>query len=341
MSPGRIDANRRERKKLPGNCLRASCRLFLTFVVLVSFSGLTLSWEEAQARSRKLQTMTPEKFSAFVLEIGEKEFPELKLRGTDSPFTLKWKEDGQISLDNLYKHVKGIHVRERATEEVRNFLQAMKVFPPIDQELKTWEDAKVRIRPQIFPRAYLDQKEFAQKMVFKPLAFSNQLMEGYVVDSKRAFRYVMKSDLKKWNVSQEIIKDTAYENLVQASTGTKLEAIRARGSKTQGRYLTIDINDGYAAARLLLPAVRNKIESQLGKPCFVAIPNRDYLIAWSYDSDTDQLKQFENKVVRKFHFKDHPLSPEIYAIVNSMVEKKDSVETNQDNAQAPEKASKK
>lgn len=216
--------------------------------------------------------------------------------------------------------------RSRLKTEVRNFLEAMKVFPPIDEELKTWEDARARIRPQIFPRDYLSQKEFAKKMVFKPLSFSGDLMEGYVVDSERAFRYVLKSDLKQWKVSLEKIKETAYENLVEATAKTRLTALRAGRASKQGKYLIISVNDGYAAARLLLPAVRNEIEAKLGKPCYVAIPNRDYLIAWSYDTDREKNSQFENKVIRNFHFKDHPLSKEIYAIVNSKIEKKAAIQ---------------
>ena len=148
-------------------------RLFLSLSVLLSCAWLELTVDSAEARhrsrssSRKVKNLTPEAFSTFVLEVGAEEFPDLELAATDSPFTLKWKEDGHISLDNLYKHVRGMRSRSRLKTEVRNFLEAMKVFPPIDEELKTWEDARARIRPQIFPRDYLSQKEFAKKILTK------------------------------------------------------------------------------------------------------------------------------------------------------------------------------
>ncbi len=298
----------------------------LLSALLVVILALSLC-SDADARRKGKESQknpnTPKAFSQYVLDIADKEYPDLKLSATDSPFLLQWKGEGQISLDNLYKQVRNNKGQPGIRDSVVRFLNVLTDVPPAEEEIKTWEEARARVRPQIFPRDYLKQADLKDKMVFKPLPFSKELMEGYVIDSENAFRYLLKSDLSRWKVSLETIKKAAYENLVSATASTKLSSKQATGEEARGKYLVISVNDGYAAARLLLPAVRNQIETELGKPCYVAIPNRDCLIAWSYDCN--QEKQFENQVIRKFHFLDHPLSPEVYALVNSKIEKKDSI----------------
>ena len=133
------------------------------------------------------------------------------------------------------------------------------------------------------------------------------MLEGYVIDSEKAFQYINKDHLKKWKIDLESVQKTAYDNLATASSDTKVKSTFARGKEARGKYLTISVKDGYAAARLLLPEMRNKIESELGKPCYVAIPNRDFLVAWSYNFSNK--RAFKRQVLRDFHYRDHPLSP--------------------------------
>lgn len=282
--------------------------------------------------ARSSITKSPEDFSQYVLELAQKEYPKLAVAGSDSPLTLKWNKNGSISLDNLYKQVRNCSGDAQIRNEVRRFLAVMNNVPPDDGKPKSWEEIKTRIRPQIFPRDYLQQEWIKNNIVFKPLSFSKDLMEGYVIDSDSAFQYVLKSNLKHWNVSIETVKKTAYENLVSATTKNMILAKKTRNRDSRGKYLEISVNDGYAAARLLLPNVRGQIEAELGKPCYVAIPNRDFLLAWSLDmNETDK---FEKQVVRKFHFRDHPLSPEIYALVNSKIEKKESIESSRETSRS-------
>ena len=309
-------------KNTPVISRRLSVALVPAMLAVLLALVLGLSADARRKVSQKTPN-TPKAFSQYVLDIAEKEYPDLKLSATNSPFLLQWKGEGQISLDNLYKQVRNNKGQPGMRDSVVRFLNVLTNVPPPEEELKTWEEARTRVRPQIFPRDYLKEAELKQKMVFKPLAFSNELMEGYVIDSENAFRYLLKSDLSRWKVSLETVKKAAYDNLGTATASTKLASKLATGDEARGKYLVIAVNDGYAAARLLLPAVRNQIETELGKPCYVAIPNRDCLIAWSYDCN--QEKQFENQVIRKFHFQDHPLSPEVYALVNSKIEKKDSI----------------
>ena len=295
--------------------------MVLILMALGAFQGVFLPTE---ARSRTSITQTPSTFSEYVVDLANREFPDLEIEQTDSPLSLKMKNDGSLSLENLYKHVRNYRSRALIRKEIRRFLSVINNMPPTAQKVKTWDEVKERLRPQIFPKEYLQESWMKENMVFKPLPFTKDLMEGFVIDSDKAFQYVQKKHLKTWGVTIEKIKSTAYENLNTATAKTRLRPMRARGKRAKGKFIEIAVNDGYAAARLLLPNFRNQIENRLGKPCYVAIPNRDFLVAWSYDFSQDE--KFQRQVVREFHFRDHPLSPEIYAIVNSQIEKKKEIE---------------
>lgn len=53
-----------------------------------------------------------------------------------------------------------------------------------------------------------------------------------------------------------------------------------------GRFATLANEDGYVAARLLIPTVMNQIREGLKTPTMVvAVPTRDILVAWSPDSE--------------------------------------------------------
>ena len=45
----------------------------------------------------------------------------------------------------------------------------------------------------------------------------------------------------------------------------------------------IDIDDGYAAARLLLPEIRARLAAELGDPFGAGVPGRERLLAWPLD----------------------------------------------------------
>ena len=303
-------------------------KIAIVLVLLLAIFA-TASMPDAQARrrgrdTRSSQMLTPEKFTRLVVEIAEEDYADLDIKETDTPFVLKTK-DGKISLENLYKNVRPIRNKTALRTEIESFLNIVKSSP---SEIGNWNLVKDRIRPQIFPKDYLDNKLIKQKIVFKKLNFSNDLLEGYVIDSEKAFQYINKEHLKKWNINLEAIKKTAYDNLATASSETRLNPVSAKGREARGKYLVISVKDGYAAARLLLPEMRNKIESELGKPCFVAIPNRDFLVAWSYNFS--KKKEFKRQVLRDFHYKDHPLSPEIFQIVNTKVEVHTQVDEDDD-----------
>jgi len=176
---------------------------------------------------------------------------------------------------------------------------------------------KSRIRPQIFPSAYLRDRKSRSIIVNRSLPFTKRLLEGYVLDSQNTFQYITRDHIKNWKTDVSTISKLAYENL-EKSGEEQLHPKDAQGSPAHGRFITIASPDGYSAARILLPSVRKKLQEELGRPCYIAIPNRDILIAWS--DDFSGAEQFVQKVMKEYRTRHHPLSPVIFKLENMTLE---------------------
>ncbi len=99
-------------------------------------------------------------------------------------------------------------------------------------------------------------------------------------------------------------------NLTKISERLEIEASRPKNKEQPGKWLAISENDGYAAARILVPSVRTRIAELLGETFFIAFPNRDFLVAWSRDY-AYHLK-FAARVKEDFESRNHPLSPDVF-----------------------------
>lgn len=271
--------------------------------------------ESRESKEKPERLDTPEAFTEHVLDIAVESFPELKAQQSDTPLVLRIKDEGHLSLENLYKVVKANFGPREADTEIKRYLKSIATLAPEAHNVPAdWNEVRKRLRPQIFPVEYTRGEAGSARIVYRPLPFSRSLLEGFVIDSEDTFQYVTADHLKKWGVERKQVVDAAYENLKSQCDSLKLDCSRANGRGAKGKYLTIAITDGYAAARILLPQVRSRIEQELGHPCFIAIPNRDFLIAWSYDFSNDE--KFRNQVRRDFHYRDHPLSPRVYRLNN-------------------------
>lgn len=252
--------------------------------------------------------ITPDAFNARVLAIASEEFPQLNLQKTENPLLVNC-SGGQLSLDNLYKVV--THETEPGTEdkEIRQFFKSITEISKQASTVKlAWSDVKSRIRPQIFPSSYL--KSSKKQIISRSLPFSKKLLEGFVIDSENTFQYVTRDDLNAWKTDLDSLSKCAYENLDKIAQDLKFEVTEAGGKDARGKYITISIPDGYAAARILSADFRKRLQRDLGEPCFIAIPNRDFLIAWS--TDFTHKEKFAQQVHKDFESRHHPLTAQIY-----------------------------
>jgi uncharacterized protein YtpQ (UPF0354 family) len=100
--------------------------------------------------------------------------------------------------------------------------------------------------------------------------------------------------------------------LWNASRTIELKADRPADPTLAGKYLFISTHDGYDAARLDIDKLREEIGKKLGYPYYVAIPNRDFLVAWSKNYAFGD--KFAQKVREDFEHQSYPISPLVYRV---------------------------
>ncbi len=163
-----------------------------------------------------------------------------------------------------------------------------------------------RLYPQIVPSSYREQLGDENVSELSP-----GLLIAYVIDESDRYAYVLDHHVEEWNMSRDSIMEHAYSNLAEKALQTDIGLSDSSiGNDSASKWLSIDVKDGFAAARVLLPEVRERIAHELGEQFYIAMPNRDFLIAWSLDFKNHL--GFMSAVKQDFESQSHPISPNLY-----------------------------
>lgn len=216
-----------------------------------------------------------------------------------------------LGLGNLYRHLKEAEA-DRAEidrrllaeyEEARRRAAAEKGMAP--GSTPSWAQARARLRPQLVPAEYGAQNPGLLRRAFLP-----GVDLAYAVDQPERYTLLLAPQAASWGVDTGEVHAVALANLETLSDPQALAVTLPTDPNARGRWLSIDAADGYAAARLLVPALRRRMGELLGEPFFVGVPNRDFLVAWSRDLSFHAA--FVDRVRQDFARKHHPLSPEVF-----------------------------
>lgn len=223
-------------------------------------------------------------------------FSKLRL---DQAANLLYVDERAISLDNIKKEIERRKLSGNAAVDfaVDSIKTILKEINDSDGP-KTWLDVKERIFPALAPREYADAAHCSP--------FSAIVSKCYVIDSPNSRAYVMKDDIARWNVSDAEMQKAAYANLQQITPLDKLDLIKG------GLYVASNRRDSYDASRILLPEVQAKIRSIIKGSAFVAIPNREFFIAWG--ENRPEQDNLVKKIYSDFQKQPHPLTYEIFAL---------------------------
>jgi uncharacterized protein YtpQ (UPF0354 family) len=141
--------------------------------------------------------------------------------------------------------------------------------------------------------------------------FPGRLAVLYVVDAEDAFTLVRPEDVERWGTTVAELQELALDNLLaQTNEDEPLLCEPSGGQKLCGWASS----DGYDAARMLVPELRDQIVEELGGPAAYAVPMENVFIALALDvlenGNTEEL--FRVKLQRDFQTSDDPLSPDIF-----------------------------
>lgn len=213
----------------------------------------------------------------------------------------------KVHLGNLYATC--LRSPECEAEAIDNFVDAVLSQAAADGEMPGFEDARNRLFPVLKTTAFLNRPlgsgtKLSGDLVWEK--FHCELAVCFVYDTGDCARFVRMDDLEGWEVSSDEVHWRALENLA-ASTALLEHGI----AETRfGRAVVVNANDGYDAARILLPGLRDALMPHLGESFLVAVPCRDLLVA--FEDRKRLLALIRRQVCEDAHLGAYGLTDELF-----------------------------
>ncbi len=254
--------------------------------------------------------MEAKEFRDRVLQILRAEFPDEEFLADERDGVISWKE-AEFGLHSLHADAIRLGVTDDQLREavvahfdkVIKMTELGKLVVPGD-----WELARERVRLQLMPA------ELVREGISITYPLLDQVVISIVIDSPHGYAYVRNEDAERWNMSLFDLYEVACENLKQASEGIEISFIEGPPS-----MIVLQTQDGYDAARVLLPEFRQFAAERLGTPFFAAIPNRDFLIMWSQSEDNSFHEHIKNQVRIDATSQSHPLTSTILVVTEEKI----------------------
>ena len=141
--------------------------------------------------------------------------------------------------------------------------------------------------------------------------FPGGLAVIYAVDGEDAFTLVRPEDVERWGTTLEELHELALDNLLAQTNEEEPLLCEPSGGQQLCGWAS---GDGYDAARMVVPELRDQIVEELGGPAAYAVPMENVFIALALDvletGNTEQL--FRVKLQRDFQTSEDPLSPDVF-----------------------------
>jgi hypothetical protein len=194
---------------------------------------------------------------------------------------------------------------ERLDEVVEVHLNALRVVPPVPPPPGEKEAAESFL-PLLNPAGWLQiaQRDGRPALLHRP--FGGGMVITYVFDLPFARAYANVERISRSVEPSGLVEDDlhayALENLRKRTTNKDFK-VYGRSDKTM---IMCDVQDGYAATRILLPDLMSRWARRIPGRMLIGIPNRDFLIAFS-DRDRVQVAAIARQVRRDAVRRDHPL----------------------------------
>jgi len=242
-------------------------------------------------------------FRTNVLGIMRQKYPELQAKAGDEDSLIEI-EAGVIDLTNLHGKVSQLPVPQQQAAMIDYIDRLLeRVGKADDASRASWAEMSKLLRPRLVPA---DMRRAMPTMLLRD--FATGVLNACVLDHGRQVEYVQRDMLAPWGVDSRRVHDTAVANLETLSKDVEIKLREARGG---GRFIAIDTDDSYDAARLVLPVFRGRLLDALGAPIFAGIPNRDFLVAWSADAP---FGVFADRVAKDAREQPYPITDAIFRI---------------------------
>jgi uncharacterized protein YtpQ (UPF0354 family) len=141
--------------------------------------------------------------------------------------------------------------------------------------------------------------------------FPGRLAVLYAVDGDHAFTLVRPEDVERWGTTVAELQEVALDNLLAQTNEEEPLLCEPSGGQELCGWAS---SDGYDAARMLVPELRDQIVKELGGPAAYAVPMENVFIALAVDvlENGRTEEAFRIKLQRDFQTSDDPLSPDVF-----------------------------
>lgn len=242
------------------------------------------------------------------LAILKKEYPKRNFSAGPEEDLIRM-DKAELGLDNLYNKLcsESLTPKERAKHIQRHFANIIAMVEKHEaKQPKTWADAKDMVYLQLAPQSYLQPLIATTQLIHRPL--TEGIFVAVVLDSDDGYGYVKSDDREKWQVSEAELFDQAQRNLER--TAREITMHEGRTDK----LLAIQENDGYDAARILVPSVRKHAAELLGEPFYVGIPHRDFIVMWSTANSPEFQRSTRDTLASDFATQPYSISGDVFQV---------------------------
>lgn len=173
---------------------------------------------------------------------------------------------------------------------------------------KEFAEIRERLYPMMMDPAQIQEKGQGQ-MLGGQIADALWVIYG-IEEPNNKVRYVSVQDLRDWGVSHSTVHVTALKNLDRLTQGKRVHKLDVPEG---GRPMFIwHLEDGYDAARILLPKWLDDFAEMVPGNLVVGVPHRNWLVAFG-DEDPAMVEVVERRVQTEWQQAGFPVSPYLYA----------------------------
>lgn len=211
----------------------------------------------------------------------------------------------EIYICNALKKIgDGKFSEEESIKKLISFLNNAEQARSEDHQY-TWKEAAALVRPAATPKEY-DVPE--NQLVCESFDVKTSLC--FVIDSPLAKKWVTKQNLAQWKISTQELKNKAIKNLDSATPFSSF--VESKDPDGNVWLVIINTQDSYDAARIFSDYVRTTIAKSLGNNYFIAIPNRDFLVAWRVNLPAHA--QLIAKIENDFVTRPYPITSSVFIV---------------------------
>ena len=161
----------------------------------------------------------------------------------------------------------------------------------------TAAEAPALVRPQLVPA------EFALRFGIQTFPVVSGIAAGLVRRGNAEAPFLRRQEIENAGLEPEALYTRALQNL--AADPMDMEVTITDGAD---RFIGLETHDGFDAARVLLPGVREFAAKKIGLPCLAGIPNSSFLILWSRECSSRFQDYAVEKIETDFTIQPFPLS---------------------------------